>query len=512
MTPFPANWGMLLDPEFQRQMRGKGLYGYSPAAALQEAPIPERQQYAGVDLQNPSTVPAGDPSIPPLNLYDTYDQHNQAAYPYPPSVGGFTGDGGTTRIDPPASLGQDFTSAPAVGVTAKKNQFQMDGAVPISLLAAGLGILANNTGHYGAAGPAIGKGGLVGVQAYGQERDRMAQQAQLKEQNRMRDEQLAINRKQAGFLDRKATRQETIDVEFADARKALFNAKTPEERQRAAERLAALSDNPESLLKMFGTQKKDEYTLEGVRYNSDGIPFAGEFTRQEGDTTTTYRYTGPNKYEKVATGKKGPSTVVDLKVDTRIPFSEQVQKEQAKALQDNYNKLADAPAAIENFQRARETIPKAGAFVGPFADTKAKVISFVNTSFGTSIRPEEIANSGELQTRLFQQVMDNLKKLDAQPSQLQQQIMMDAFGRITTDPGAMDRILQVAEDMIRSKVSRHNKDYENAAKEGKFAYPMNIDLPPTYDQRKKSKTEVRRGVYQGKTVIEYSDGTVEYAQ
>lgn len=34
------------------------------------------------------------------------------------------------------------------------------------LLAAGLGILANNTGHYGAFGPALGAGGLTGLQNY----------------------------------------------------------------------------------------------------------------------------------------------------------------------------------------------------------------------------------------------------------------------------------------------------------------------------------------------------------
>ena len=36
----------------------------------------------------------------------------------------------------------------------------------LGLLSAGLGILANNTGHYGAFGPAIGRGGLLGLQGY----------------------------------------------------------------------------------------------------------------------------------------------------------------------------------------------------------------------------------------------------------------------------------------------------------------------------------------------------------
>ena len=42
----------------------------------------------------------------------------------------------------------------------------MSPEMKMGLLQAGLGIMANNTGHYGAAGPAIGKGGLIGAQGY----------------------------------------------------------------------------------------------------------------------------------------------------------------------------------------------------------------------------------------------------------------------------------------------------------------------------------------------------------
>lgn len=57
-------------------------------------------------------------------------------------------------------------------------------AARMGLLAAGLGILANNSGHYGAAGPALGAGGLTGLQAY-----QGAQDAAV--QRRYRDAQMA---------------------------------------------------------------------------------------------------------------------------------------------------------------------------------------------------------------------------------------------------------------------------------------------------------------------------------
>lgn len=57
-------------------------------------------------------------------------------------------------------------------------------AMRSGLLAAGLGILANNSGHYGAAGPALGAGGLMGLQAYqgAQEQAEQNRTADLKRQ------------------------------------------------------------------------------------------------------------------------------------------------------------------------------------------------------------------------------------------------------------------------------------------------------------------------------------------
>lgn len=48
-------------------------------------------------------------------------------------------------------------------------------AARMGLLAAGLGILANNTGYYGAAGPALAAGGVSGIQGYQGALDQQAQ-------------------------------------------------------------------------------------------------------------------------------------------------------------------------------------------------------------------------------------------------------------------------------------------------------------------------------------------------
>lgn len=108
----------------------------------------------------------------------------QAAAPFPAYQAS-----GYAMPDQSQAQGQSIASTRARPADAPVK----DNSIPMGLLAAGLGVLANNTGHYGAAGPAIGKGGLVGLQAYGQERDRIAQQSQLANSNRFRDQQLASN-------------------------------------------------------------------------------------------------------------------------------------------------------------------------------------------------------------------------------------------------------------------------------------------------------------------------------
>ena len=75
--------------------------------------------------------------------------------------------------------------------------------------------------------------------------------------------------------------------------------------------------------------------------------------------------------------------------------------------------------------------------------------------------------------------MDNLKKMDAQPSQMQQVIMMDSLGKLGTDPMALTNVLNAYEDSIRNKVSVHNAEVEGAMqRKVPFPYDPRIKLPP----------------------------------
>jgi hypothetical protein len=80
---------------------------------------------------------------------------------------------------------------------------------------------------------------------------------------------------------------------------------------------------------------------------------------------------------------------------------------------------------------------------------------------------------------LFEGILDNLKKLDSQPSQEQQRVLGEALGNLGTDPSALPRILDRIAETMRDRVGRYNQDVTEAENRGvRFPYKPQIDLPP----------------------------------
>jgi hypothetical protein len=162
----------------------------------------------------------------------------------------------------------------------------------------------------------------------------------------------------------------------------------------------------------------------------------------------------------------------------------------------NYNVLQGAPEALKNIEGAKKLVSQAGGFVGQFADIKLAAVKALNNNLGTNISPNEVASAEELRSRMFFQIMDNLKKLDAQPSQQQQRVMQEALGTIGTDPNAIPRVLDAFASTIRGKVAEHNKRVTQA--EGnriRFPYDLKVDLSniessdPMKDQLNELRTQ-----------------------
>lgn len=209
-------------------------------------------------------------------------------------------------------------------------------------------------------------------------------------------------------------------------------------------------------------------------------------------------------------------------VNTQIPASEEAQKEFMKEARVTFNTLKSAPSILTNMEEAKKLVPSAKGFMGPGGEPMLKAASFLNNRLGTNIATEGITDASVLRSRLFSGVIENLRKLDAQPTQSQQQVLQDAIGNLGTDPNALPRVLDAFGDILREKVSAYNTEVKDAEAKGvKFPYNPVIKLPepkrPAADQipgqgtpAPAARTVVRTGTLNGRRVVQYSDGSTEY--
>lgn len=168
-----------------------------------------------------------------------------------------------------------------------------------------------------------------------------------------------------------------------------------------------------------------------------------------------------------------------MQVNTQLPASEEAQKEFMKEMRQTYGALKQAPAVLSNIEAAKKLIPQAKGFMGAGGEGVLQAASFLNNRLGTNINTEGVKSAEELRSRLFLGIMDNLKKLDSQPSQQQQAALQQALGSIGTDPNALPRVLDVFGETIRQKVDLYNEEAASAESRGvKFPYKPTITLTP----------------------------------
>ena len=104
--------------------------------------------------------------------------------------------------------------------------------------------------------------------------------------------------------------------------------------------------------------------------------------------------------------------------------------------------------------------------------------SFLNNRLGFGISTQGVTDATVLRTRLFEGILDNLKKLDSQPSQEQQRVLSEALGNLGTDPAALEQILDRIAETVEDRVGRFNTDVSEAEARGvKFPFKPQITLP-----------------------------------
>jgi hypothetical protein len=418
-------------------------------------PPPALTQYSGVEQ---GSIPE-QPQYPQVTPDEQVGSQGMPGYSYKPPQ----------NYQPSAS---DFFPNGEGG--QQQQQGGMSDAGMWGLLAAGLGILANNYGNYGNASPALGKGGLIGLETF-------LGQRQVAEKNKFAQQELDQRQQyQSGILGQGERR---TAVDEGQLRLAEGNAKRKEQQDIATRNLAlslAGNDveqqkiaiaNPEKYLDFKVAQLKPEYKDRSVK---EGTQAYDEYSIDGGKTWNPVP--GGGKYDLRAS--KGGSINTMTMAGAAEDFNKESLKDQASALMKQYETLQNAPDVINTLRIAREAASKSKNFTGSAGETKLAFAKFFNNNLGTQIDPEGVKNAEILRSSTFRQIMDQLKKLDSQPTQKQQDALQDALGRLATDPSALPEIYQITEDIFRSRADIHNDRVRQARGNGaKFLYDVEIKFP-----------------------------------
>lgn len=171
-------------------------------------------------------------------------------------------------------------------------------------------------------------------------------------------------------------------------------------------------------------------------------------------------------------------TAAQMLVNTYTPASEAAQSDFIKTSTEAYKNLRFAPQTLQSIEDAKALVPQARGFMGAGGEPLLAVASFLKNRLGIGVNTEGVTSAEQLRALLFQGVLDNLRSVDAQPTQQQQIALQQAIGRIGSDPDALPRILDVYGDRIRRRVELYNKDVISAEKRGvKFPFDPVIQLP-----------------------------------
>lgn len=163
----------------------------------------------------------------------------------------------------------------------------------------------------------------------------------------------------------------------------------------------------------------------------------------------------------------------NINVQNAVPFQEQLYTDAAKALVGDYNTLKSIPSQVKQLDKVAQLAPK--SFAGSAANAKLEGAKFLNNNLGLNIAPDKIVATEELRTVLFTNIMDNLKKMDASPSQEQQRVMQASLGNIGTDPTALPKVVNVYKEILLDKAAEHNKRVGQTVEKG-FKYPFDITV------------------------------------
>lgn len=378
------------------------------------------------------------------------------------------------------------------------------------LLGAGLGALASR----GTTAQAIGRGGLLGLSAYGQAQDtqnnRLLQMAQAKLQQDALAKMTpgadgAISASpatflQAGFSDpskwadiRNAGRdklKEIQQVTGADGSKSLFGVD-----EYGGVRNTGLTNAPEIKPTDLGGQIVGLNAYTGQQWwkadkslTPDQVQDTANqpFMMVNGQIVANPAYQAYSK-AKAAAGAARTNVVVDAAPKA---FWSDFGKQASDQLFKEREQAQGAATTLHSIDEIRKVVA-GGAFQGTGADLKLNAAKALG-SIGLQIAPEQVANSEQFNAITNQFVLGSIKTLGANPSDADREFLKKTVPSLSTDPNALPKLLDFLGRKARTQVEGYNTKIRGVQRQpGAEFMPFSLEVPSTPKEQSPS-APVRR--------------------
>lgn len=457
-SPFPAPWGQAFD---LGQFPGHSINPVQPWQSLQYRPN------AGVVGQRPALAqPMGmqdmgnwqDPRGA-LAQVTPEDQPQQQPAPKPQQP--------NTGTQQP-SMGTDPAAA-AAAQAQHAQQSQDSDAWRWGLLAAGLGILANNSGHYGAAGPALGKGGMMGMQTYlglkQNEKEEALKREHMAQTKAYQDKQLGLQERGVAVTEGKLAnevaklkQQQEIALALAGDDPQMMRIAMAEPEKFIEFQLARRKPDYKEREIRNGEQARQEFSLDGGQ-NWSPVPGGGVYNMRaaRGGTNVSVSTVEAPFLKKVAEGEG------DLFIK---------QKGVAESAVTQLQQLGEAKKLLAG-----------GMYTGMGAEYKLAAGKALRAA-GLDYAADDVANTEAFAATMGRQTLELVKGLGAGSgisNADREYADKIAGGKINLDQKSIERIIDINERAARAAIHNYNQKAEGFASK-----PESSGIP--YDMRVKDPT------------------------
>ena len=296
-----------------------------------------------------------------------------------------------------------------------------------------------------------------------------AKQTQIAEINRKLD---VLNSPRYSDLPGAKGRIDTLERQLKQLTESPFAKESRSNFTSASLAKFGQSGNPDDLVPVGKTDAApDVATMRALGYPLTQEGYSAFRAAQRTDRLLT-------KEEEDQKARIAKAGATNLRVDAYVPASVEAQKQFVQTATDERKALRNAPDTIKNIEAAKKLIPSASTFMGTGGEPLLAAASFLNNRLGFGISTQGVTDATVLRTRLFEGILDNLKKLDSQPSQEQQRVLAEALGNLGTDPAALEQILDRIGETVRDRVDRFNADVTEAETRGvKFPFKPQLEMP-----------------------------------